>query len=287
MARPEKNTVEYFPHYVNSGKTLFTLEKKFGNDGYAFLFKVLEALGKTENHFIDCRNPADWEFLLAITNVSEVSATEMMELLTKLGTFDEEFWSHKIIFSANFIENLKSVYERRKRKCMQKLDLCKHLQIKCKQEPDSTEVSVNGSTQSKVKESKEKESEVKESSEQNSFAREDNEKMTQKDFNDFWSIYPKKRSKQKAQEKFLKFPREFLPKILRAVREQKESNEWQKEGGQFIPHPTTWLNGKRWEDEIDSYNFNNSNYGKNQRNNLSGYVSKEGYADLVVGDDDL
>ncbi len=287
MARPEKNTVEYFPHYVNSGKTLFTLEKKFGNDGYAFLFKVLEALGKSENHFIDCRNPADWEFLLAITNVSEVSATEMMELLTKLGTFDEELWSHKIIFSANFIENIKSVYERRKRKCLQKLDLCKHLQIKCKQKLASTEVSVNESTQSKVKESKEKESEVKETSEQNSFAREDNEKMTQKDFEDFWNIYPKKRSKQKAQEKFLKLPREFLPKILRAVREQKESHEWQKEGGQFIPHPTTWLNGKRWEDEIDSYNFNNSNYGKNQRSGLSGYVSKTGYADLVVGDDDL
>ena len=161
MARPEKNTVEYFPHYVNSGKTLYTLEKRYGNDGYAFLFKVLETLGKSENHFIDCRNPADWEFLLAITNVKEVIAEEMMQLLTKLGTFDEELWSHRIIFSPSFIENIKSVYERRKRNCLQKLDLCKQLSIKCIQKPRSADINANQSTQSIVKESIVKESKVK------------------------------------------------------------------------------------------------------------------------------
>ncbi|QQS59661.1 DUF4373 domain-containing protein [Candidatus Peregrinibacteria bacterium] len=271
---------------MNSGKTLYTLEKRYGNDGYAFLFKVLEALGKSENHFIDCRNPADWEFLLAITNVSEVIAEEMMKLLTTLGTFDEELWSSRIIFSANFIENLKNVYERRKRKCMQKSDICEQLQLKCSPKPDSSEISGAENTQSKVKRSEVKESKA-DIFAQKDFAREDNQKMTQADFKEFWDSYPKKRSKQKAQEKFLKIPREFLPKILRAVREQKESHEWQKDGGQFIPHPTTWLNGKRWEDDINSYNFNDSNHGKNQRDRLSGYVSKEGYADLVIGDDDL
>jgi len=287
MARPEKNTVEYFPHYVNSGKTLYTLEKRYGNDGYAFLFKVLETLGKSENHFIDCRNPADWEFLLAKTNVNEVTATEIMELLTKLGTFDEELWSHRIIFCSSFLENIKSVYERRKRKCMQKYDLCKHLQIKCKHKPNSTDVNANQSTQSKVKESRVKKSKGKDTCEQKDFAREENKDMTEEDFQKFWKEYPKKRSKKKAEEKFLKLPRELLPKILKALQQQKESFEWQKEDGQFIPHPNTWINGKRWEDDINSYNFNNTNHGKNQRNRLSGYVSKEGYADLVVGDDDL
>ena len=161
MARPEKNTVEYFPHYVNSGKTLYTLEKRYGNDGYTFLFKVLETLGKSENHFIDCRNPADWEFLLAKTNISGVLAEEMMQLLTKLGTFDEELWSHRIIFSEKFLANLRGVYERRKRKCLQKLDLCKHLQIKCQQKTSSPPISVSKSTQSKVKESKVEESKGK------------------------------------------------------------------------------------------------------------------------------
>jgi len=170
---------------------------------------------------------------------------------------------------------------------MQKLDLCKHLQIKCTQKPDSGGVNADQSTQSIVKESRVKRSKEKDTCEQKIFAREENKKMTAEDFEKFWKEYPKKRSKKKAEEKFLKLPRDLLPKILQAISKQTKSFEWQKDDGQFIPHPNTWINGKRWEDDINSYNFNNSNHGKNQRNNLSGYVSKEGYADLVVGDDDL
>jgi DNA replication protein DnaC len=33
------------------------------------------------------------------------------------------------------------------------------------------------------------------------------------------------------------------------LEKQKVSTEWLKDGGQFIPHPATWLNGRRWEDE--------------------------------------
>jgi hypothetical protein len=27
------------------------------------------------------------------------------------------------------------------------------------------------------------------------------------------------------------------------------SEDWTKEGGQYIPYPATWLNAKGWEDE--------------------------------------
>jgi hypothetical protein len=29
----------------------------------------------------------------------------------------------------------------------------------------------------------------------------------------------------------------------------KNSKQWVKDGGQFIPHPTTWLNNERWCDD--------------------------------------
>ncbi|RNF93802.1 hypothetical protein EFK07_03350 [Pseudomonas putida] len=29
-----------------------------------------------------------------------------------------------------------------------------------------------------------------------------------------------------------------------------KSHDWTKDSGQFIPHAATWLNGKRWEDEL-------------------------------------
>lgn len=41
-----------------------------------------------------------------------------------------------------------------------------------------------------------------------------------------------------------------LEVLLKALEEQKKSLQWTKDGGQFVPHPTTWLNQERWEDEI-------------------------------------
>ena len=45
MARPAKTSVDYFPHMAHSGKTIAILEARWGNDGYAFWFKLLELLG--------------------------------------------------------------------------------------------------------------------------------------------------------------------------------------------------------------------------------------------------
>ena len=33
---------------------------------------------------------------------------------------------------------------------------------------------------------------------------------------------------------------------------RREVAQLQKDGGQFVPHPTTWLNQRRWEDEVDT-----------------------------------
>ena len=37
--------------------------------------------------------------------------------------------------------------------------------------------------------------------------------------------------------------------MLDAVSAQSESDQWRKDGGQFIPNPATWLNQSRWEDD--------------------------------------
>lgn len=113
MGRPPKNTIDYFPHYVHDGKTIFILENKFGNDGYAFWFKLLELLGKTEGHFYNCNNVDEWEFLLAKTKVNEVSGTEILNTLAKLKGIDKELWSKKVIWSQNFVDNIASVYKKR------------------------------------------------------------------------------------------------------------------------------------------------------------------------------
>ncbi len=69
-------------------------------------------------------------------------------------------------------------------------------------------------------------------------------------FNAFWTAYPRKVAKQNAMKAWQKLnPAQPLQAIiLQAVESQKASGQWQREGGQFIPYPATWLNGQRFED---------------------------------------
>lgn len=114
MARPRKETVDYFPHIATSGKTIFILESQFGNDGYAFWFKTLELLASTDGHVIDCRNTSEWKFLLAKTNVSEDIGSRILDQLAELEAIDYELWQSKVIWSDNFIKNIADVYKNRK-----------------------------------------------------------------------------------------------------------------------------------------------------------------------------
>jgi HNH endonuclease len=67
----------------------------------------------------------------------------------------------------------------------------------------------------------------------------------------FWDAYPKKKSKGQAEKAWLKIkPNEqLLATMLAKIEQARTSVEWTREGGQFIPHPATWLNAKGWEDE--------------------------------------
>ena len=71
-------------------------------------------------------------------------------------------------------------------------------------------------------------------------------------FNTFYSAYPKKVSKQQVQKWFKKNKpndKQF-EHMMQRLEDFKKSKDWLKEKGQYIPYPSTWLNQKRWEDEI-------------------------------------
>jgi len=83
-------------------------------------------------------------------------------------------------------------------------------------------------------------------------------------FDPFWIAYPKKKSKGDAEKTFKKInpDDQLLQIILKAIEVAKKSNDWQKDEGQYIPYPATWLNAKGWEDEI----LPGGNFGKHQGN---------------------
>lgn len=70
-------------------------------------------------------------------------------------------------------------------------------------------------------------------------------------FEAFWKEYPKKVGKAKCSDvwKRLKPKPELFEKIMTALRAQKQTQQWTKENGAYIPNPLTWLNQRRWEDE--------------------------------------
>ena len=67
-------------------------------------------------------------------------------------------------------------------------------------------------------------------------------------FEEFWQTYPKKVGKDGALKSWLKTkPR--IDDVLQALAWQKESDQWRRSDGQFIPNPATYLNQGRWQDE--------------------------------------
>jgi hypothetical protein len=72
-------------------------------------------------------------------------------------------------------------------------------------------------------------------------------------FERFWSAYPKKTAKPVASKSWEKLqPDESLiAEILAAIERARATEQWLRDDGKFIPHPATWLNQRRWEDQQD------------------------------------
>ncbi len=71
-------------------------------------------------------------------------------------------------------------------------------------------------------------------------------------FDEFWTEYPKKRSKGQAEKTWVKIKPDvqLFQNIMDGIRRAKKSVDWQKEGGKYVSYPSTWLNAKGWEDEF-------------------------------------
>ena len=73
-------------------------------------------------------------------------------------------------------------------------------------------------------------------------------------FSQFWKAYPKKKAKQTAERAFLKLKADaaLFSQIMEALEKQKQSRQWLKDNGDYTPHAATWLNQRRWEDELET-----------------------------------
>lgn len=77
-------------------------------------------------------------------------------------------------------------------------------------------------------------------------------------FDDFWRVYPRRESKIDARTAWgkLKPDAALRARIVEAVVNQCRAKGWTpdlpRERKQYIPLPATWLNGEKWEDEVEA-----------------------------------
>ena len=156
MGRSPKKGVDYFSHDVGAAgsPSMFTVQEAFGNDGYAFWFKLLEHLGTKENLSMDCNDSADWRFFVAKAKVTKEKAEQILDLLAEIGSIDANLWKQKIVWSDNFATRLAHLYKKRGTETPGKPDFCDR-------NNSSPVIPDAESTQSIVKESKGKKSKAK------------------------------------------------------------------------------------------------------------------------------
>lgn len=163
MARAKKIGVDYYSHDVGAQKkqTVKALRSRFGNDGYAFWFILLELLGEREGLYMDCSDEATWIYLCTEVMIDEDKVTDMLNFLGRLGAIDKDLWAvDKIIWCQNFTDRLAGVFEKRKltkpEKPISKMGSATKTNISAPEMP----ISATEMRQSKVKESKVKNSKV-------------------------------------------------------------------------------------------------------------------------------
>lgn len=71
-------------------------------------------------------------------------------------------------------------------------------------------------------------------------------------FDAFWRVYPRKKAEQRARRQWNRLrPNPALQlRIVAAIEAQRRSDEWQREGGRYVPLASAWLHGERWRDIV-------------------------------------
>lgn len=246
MARQQQNTVDYFPFLCKEGEAMFYIENKYGNDGYATWIKILRQLAVTNYHYLNLSEYKTIMFLSSKCKVNEKLLLEIITDLCNIGEFNKPLWEqNKIIFSEKFIENIKDAYSRRKNECINLHTLCIHLNSSgvqsayiLSQNVYTKPQSVDINTHSIVEYSIVKDRKVKDNKEND----------INISFDVFWNLYNKKINSKDCENKWKKLTNverqkiiDTLPNFLNSIKDKT-----------FQPHPSTYLNQKRWNDEVNN-----------------------------------
>lgn len=119
MARPQKNTVAYFPLDCEDGKKMHYIEETYGNDGFATFIKILRELARSEYHYLNLSKNTTLMYLSSRCKVSKEVLESIITDLVELEKFDRILWEeNKIVWCQDFIDSIQDAYIKRKNKCI-------------------------------------------------------------------------------------------------------------------------------------------------------------------------
>jgi hypothetical protein len=255
MARPERHDADYFPFICKDGRTLFILEGKYQCKGTGFFTNVMRFLTMEKDHHVCLWKDTDRLFFFSRAKCDEESAMDMLNLMAMTGKIDRDLWEkHRVVFYQDLLDSLKDAYRQRRNQMITieqvrslfgafgaelstaKIDnTVNHAGNDISSGRNTPPAVLTAGFNHKGKERKGKD-------------------IYSADFETFYTAYPKKKAPDKAWEAWKK-RNGNMPSVkilLEAIEDQKKSPDWLKDGGQFIPHPATWLNQGRWADEVET-----------------------------------
>jgi len=227
--------LKWLKHDTNASTDakLKRVRMKYGMQGYGLYWYCLELIGaNVDKHNLTFELEHDAEIIAHDTGINYQLVQEMMTFMVNLGLFEEKSGVITCLKMLKRIDqSMTSDAEMRK------------LLSEAKQNHDAV-MTISGSNQPTINDIS-----CKNRIEQN---RTDSAKAAQIDanqFDAFWSLYPNKKDKQKARRKFASLSDYHQRQAIADVSARaKNDMEWLKDGGKFVPLPTTYLNGSRWED---------------------------------------
>lgn len=155
MARPEKNTVTYFPLDCEDGKKMYYIEETYGNDGFATFIKILRELARSEYHYLDLSKPTTMMFISSKCKVSKDKLEAIITDLVELEKFNRLLWEeNKIIWCQDFINSIQDAYLKRKNKCIDFNGLLLLLIRLGVRKPEETSKKITDNTQIRTEEIK-------------------------------------------------------------------------------------------------------------------------------------
>jgi hypothetical protein len=238
MARSGKIGIDYFSHDVDimQDPKIKVIKAKHGLLGYAVYIRLLEELYREKGYYLQISE--DFNILFCDDNNLDYDVYILIlnECIEK-GLFDEKLHNkYSILTSWRIQKNYCDATQRRKEVFFFK----EYMLIKPSDE-FSEKVNVYISTLNADICTQRKGKEIESKKKGNNYSVE---------FEQFWSVYPKKSAKITAYKAFKNAKdKPDIERLVRIIKANKVSRKW-KDG--FIPNPATWLNGGCWDDELQT-----------------------------------